>query len=71
MGSVYVKCPTTGQTKSAGIETDQISFDRLTTAIPLMPCPVCGKQHAWAVGDVWLEPRAHCLPPLFRRDRER
>lgn len=56
MGAIMIRCPTTGQLVSVGIDTDKDTFSGLpdVTAAPIL-CPSCGKRHAWSKSDAILE----------------
>jgi hypothetical protein len=55
MSNIMVRCPTTGDQISTGIETDQATFDRLPVVTSRLLCPACGKEHAWAKQEAWLD----------------
>lgn len=52
MGLVMIKCPSTGQAVSTGIEMPTI--ERLPTVIATMVCSACGRVHEWTRADAWL-----------------
>jgi len=49
MGTIMIRCPTTNQLVSTGVETDGRSFETLpsVSATPFR-CPACGELHAWS-----------------------
>jgi endogenous inhibitor of DNA gyrase (YacG/DUF329 family) len=54
MTDIMIKCPTTGRDVPVGIDTDQVSFDRLPNTPASMTCPACGKEHIWSKSEAWL-----------------
>ena len=53
MGTILFECPKTGRPVSTGIETEPISFCRLTETWLEVYCPLCGHFHG---AKVWLAP---------------
>ncbi len=53
MGTILFECPKTGRPVSTGIETEPISFCRLTETWLEVYCPLCGYFHG---AKVWLAP---------------
>ena len=53
MGTILFECPKTGRPVSTGIETEPISFCRLTETWLEVYCPLCGQFHG---AKVWLAP---------------
>jgi hypothetical protein len=51
MGTILFECPKTGRAVSTGIETQPISFCRLTETCLNVYCPLCGHFHE---AKVWL-----------------
>ena len=47
MGTVVVRCPTTGEEVSTGISMDQATFDTMYNSGQSFECPACGKTHTW------------------------
>jgi len=47
MGIVTFTCPTTGDTISTGIETDDESFALVDAFYVRLRCPLCGFDHEW------------------------
>ena len=63
LGTVTIKCPSTGDQVSTGIETDRASFDLLPDVLSHSRCPVCGLEHAWWTREAMLaEPEAFPSP---------
>jgi len=53
MGTILFECPKTGRPVSTGIETEPISFCRLSETWLEVYCPLCGHFHG---AKVWLAP---------------
>ena len=53
MGTILFECPNTGRPVSTGIETEPISFCRLTETWLEVYCPLCKQFHG---AKVWLAP---------------
>ena len=55
MGTILIRCPTTDQLVSVGIDTDKESFASLPNveATPIL-CPACGQKHPWSKADAVL-----------------
>ena len=51
MGTILFECPKTGRAVSTGIETQPISFCRLSETWLEVYCPLCGHFHG---AKVWL-----------------
>jgi hypothetical protein len=47
MGVLMVKCPTSGQEYSTGIQIEEDSLERLPQAMARSRCPHCGGEHIW------------------------
>jgi hypothetical protein len=56
MGAIMIRCPTTNELVSVGIDTDKDTFAGLpdVRATPVR-CPACGQQHSWSPKDAVLE----------------
>jgi len=56
MGAIMIRCPTTNELVSVGIDTDKDTFAGLpdVRAWPVR-CPSCGQKHAWSPKDAVLE----------------
>ena len=52
MGIVMIRCPSTDQQVSTGIEMS--NMDRLPAVTATMVCSACGGVHAWTRTDAWL-----------------
>jgi hypothetical protein len=52
MGTILFKCPMTGRPVSTGIETEPISFCRLSKTWLDLYCPQCGRFHG---AKIWLD----------------
>ena len=51
MGTILFECPKTGRPVSTGIETEPLSFCRLSKTWLEVHCPICGHFHVFKV---WL-----------------
>ena len=60
MGIVMIRCPTSGQPISTGIETDTDSFTRFPDVASNANCSSCGLQHMWWKREAWI---AETPPP--------
>ena len=58
MSAVMIKCPSTGDFISTGIETDPESFRNLPDVLAHSRCPLCGLEHAW-----WKREASLDVPP--------
>jgi predicted RNA-binding Zn-ribbon protein involved in translation (DUF1610 family) len=47
MGTLMLKCPTTGQEFSSGIHIEEDSFKELPDTMAEVLCPHCGASHRW------------------------
>ena len=45
MGTILFECPMTGRPVSTGVETEPISFCRLSNTWLELYCPLCGRFH--------------------------
>src|SRR5262245_52488783 len=52
MGTILFECPVTGRPISTGIETEPISFCRLSKTWIELYCPECGRFHG---AKIWLD----------------
>ena len=52
MGTIPFECPKTGRPVSTGIETEPISFCRLTETWLEVYCPLCGHFHERRYGSL-------------------
>jgi hypothetical protein len=55
MGTILFECPSTGSPVSTGVETEPISFCRLSKTRLELYCPLCGRVHA---AQIWLAPES-------------
>jgi hypothetical protein len=55
MSTVMIRCPTTGKSFSAGIDTDRATFHCLRDSLARSRCPHCGLEHVWWTREAWLE----------------
>jgi hypothetical protein len=53
MGTILFECPSTGSPVSTGVETEPISFCRLSKTWLELYCPLCGRVHG---ARIWLAP---------------
>jgi hypothetical protein len=53
MGTILFECPTTGRPVSTGIETEPVSFCRVSKTWLEVYCPVCERFHG---AKIWLAP---------------
>jgi endogenous inhibitor of DNA gyrase (YacG/DUF329 family) len=51
MGTILFECPTTGRPVSTGIETEPVSFCRVSKTWLEVYCPLCGRFHG---AKIWL-----------------
>jgi hypothetical protein len=51
MGTILFECPMTGRPVSTGVETEPISFCRLSKTWLELYCPLCGRFHG---AKIWL-----------------
>jgi hypothetical protein len=63
VGTLMVRCPKTGKDFSAGVETDQLSFQLTPAFTATIRCPYCGVEHSWSKIDAWLSESAPSLDP--------
>jgi hypothetical protein len=54
MGAIMIRCPTTGQPVTTGIETDSYSFKQLPDVLSHSQCPLCGCEHSWWKHEAWI-----------------
>jgi hypothetical protein len=47
MGTIWIRCPTTGKTVTPDIQTDAVSFEALPAFTLTLTCPSCGEIHPW------------------------
>ena len=64
MGSVMVRCPTTGHDIPTGIVTDRKSFAATPVFFARVRCPICRAEHEWFAREAWVcdadpAPRPH------------
>ena len=52
MGTILFECPITGRSVSTGIETQPVSFCRLSKTWLDLYCPLCGRFHG---AKIWLQ----------------
>jgi endogenous inhibitor of DNA gyrase (YacG/DUF329 family) len=55
MGTVMIKCPTTGKAISTGMGADKASFESSNFSQNGVKCPACGKTHVWDKKDAWVQ----------------
>jgi hypothetical protein len=53
MGTIFFECPKTGRPVSTGVETEPISFCRLSKTWLEVFCPLCERFHG---AKIWLAP---------------
>jgi hypothetical protein len=59
MGVLLLKCPTTGQEFSTGVELEQDMFKKLPDTVTKARCPRCSLMHNWWTREArWVD----CLP---------
>ena len=61
---VMVRCPTTGEELSTGVEMDAATFERLPDIHSQMKCAICGLDHEWSPREAWLGNLAPSIPTL-------
>jgi hypothetical protein len=61
---VMVRCPTTGQEFSTGVEMDAATFEQLPDIHSQMKCPVCGLDHTWSIREAQLGNPAPSVPAV-------
>lgn len=54
MARVMIKCPTTGEPVSTGMDMDSLEGVSLSNNT-LRDCPECGQDHVWQGSDAFLE----------------
>jgi hypothetical protein len=54
MGSVMVRCPTTGHDIPTGIVTDRESFAATPVFFARVRCPICRTEHEWFAKEAWV-----------------
>ena len=47
MGTLMLRCPTTGSEFSTGILADEETFKQLPDTVTKAACPHCGLMHSW------------------------
>jgi hypothetical protein len=55
MGTVMIRCPTTGRDISTGIVADRDDFASSSVFFARSHCPICGVVHEWFATDAWVE----------------
>lgn len=55
MGSLFVRCPTTNQAISTGIETDPESLAKMRSTILSIACPDCGQPHELKMSETYTD----------------
>ena len=66
MGTVMIRCPTTGQPLATGLTADASEFARTPVFMARAACPFCGTEHEWFARDAWVEE-----PAATRREERR
>ena len=61
---VMVRCPTTGEELSTGVEMDAATFERLPDVHSQMKCAICGLDHEWSPREACLGNPAPSIPTL-------
>ncbi len=56
MGTIILRCPSTGREYPSGLEIDEASFRRLPDIIMKAHCPHCGADHVWSLREARLSP---------------
>ncbi|MCC6778857.1 MAG: hypothetical protein IT537_19905 [Hyphomicrobiales bacterium] len=54
MGTVMIKCPTSGRAISTGISADPASFAATPVFFAHAYCPLCQASHEWFAKDAWV-----------------
>lgn len=54
MGTIMLRCPTTGLEYASGLEIDEASFLRLPDIKMKSRCPHCGADHIWSLREARL-----------------
>ena len=55
MGTVMIRCPTTGRKISTGIEADRVKFAYSPVFFADAYCPACDALHRWFAREAWVE----------------
>jgi len=66
MGTILFECPSTGSPVSTGVETEPISFCRLSKTRLELYCPLCGRVHT---AQIWLAPESFGFDEFRQRCR--
>jgi hypothetical protein len=53
MGTVWIRCPSTGRKVSTGLHVAADSLEEFPDQLRNSACPVCGNRHSWTSGDAW------------------
>ena len=53
MATLMIKCPSTGQPISTGMDLDKASFDSSTFSNNGVGCPICRQTHIWNKSDAF------------------
>ena len=54
MGTVMIRCATTGEPISTGIKADLRSFNSTPVFFARTYCPFCRAEHQWFAKDAWV-----------------
>ncbi len=69
MGTIFFRCPVTGQEYASSIEIDEASFSRLPDIKMKTRCPHCGADHVWSLREARLSPQKLAgVPPATEQD---
>jgi len=55
MSELMIRCPSTGEAISTGINIDSRSFRALPDVASRSHCPKCGLDHVWWKREAWLD----------------
>ena len=72
MGTVVVRCPTTGRVIPVGFAGAGDTFHAGGNAMATVLCLACGEIHRWQKKDAWVEPaERHPSPHTHSKGRRR
>jgi hypothetical protein len=57
MGTVMIRCPTTGREISTGIQAEREKFGRSPVFFARSYCPLCQTDHEWFAAQAWIVDR--------------
>ncbi len=68
MGTLMIKCPTTGSVISTGIRMYRSVFNNMPVFFARTLCPVCQTEHEWFARNAWVcEGKAQSDQPITQR----